>query len=95
MRVPHTTCHTPPDATLLLAPAVPWSINPYGTAAASVARTAAAAGSGGFGLTVTAGGNQPIVLAGPALALTAGVVAFEPPSGCMTAAGDSVHTAAG
>jgi hypothetical protein len=74
-------------------PAVPWSINPYGTAAASVARTVTAAGSGDFGLTVTAGGNQPIVLAGPALALTAGEVAFQTASCRATAATDSTACA--
>jgi hypothetical protein len=52
--------------------AVPWTVNPSGSADVALTRTAAAAGSGGFGLRVAAGGGQPIVLAGPALALTAG-----------------------
>lgn len=52
--------------------AVPWTVNAYGTNAVSVSRTAAAAGSGAFGLSVAAGNAQPIVLAGPALSLMAG-----------------------
>lgn len=51
---------------------VPWSLNAYGTPSASVARAANAAGSGSYGLSVTAGNAQAIVAAGPAISLTAG-----------------------
>jgi hypothetical protein len=57
---------------VLLLCAVPWVVNPSGTAAVSLTRTAAAAGSGTFGLSVAAGGAEAIVLSGPALNLAAG-----------------------